>query len=91
MAKHSIHIAGTRWFQRSAGNTYHKVRVFVDGELRADSDVTYGYGDAYLQTALDILKREGLVPQDAPYGSLYLAETLGASYSVADVARQKDL
>jgi hypothetical protein len=41
----SLHIEGRRWFQRTAGNTYHTVRIFIDGECVHTSDRTYGYGD----------------------------------------------
>ena len=87
----SLHIEGRRWFQRSFGNTYHTVRIFVNGELVHTSDRTYGYGDCFLQTALDWLKEAQMVPADAKYGTLYLRETLGGTYSVIDVARERDL
>ena len=38
----SLRIYGRRWFQRSYGNTYHTVRVIVNGE-EFKSDITYGY------------------------------------------------
>lgn len=87
----SLHIEGRRWFQRTYGNTYHSVRITKDGEPLAYLPYQYGYGDGYLQTALDWLKANGHAPQDAQYGTLYMRETLGASYSVIDVGRQKDL
>ena len=87
----SLHIEGRRWFQRTYGNTYHTVRIFVDGELVHTSDRYYGYGDWFLQTALDWLKANGYAPADAKYGTLYLSESLGGTYSVIDVSRQKDL
>lgn len=86
-----LHIEGRRWFARKYGNTYHSVRIHKDGELIAVLPYQYGYGDQYLQTALDWLKANSLAPADAPYGTLYMREQLHASYSVADVARQKDL
>ncbi len=87
----TIHIEGRRWFQRSAGNTYHSARVFVNGHEQLYSGRHYGYGDCFLQTALDMMKKEGLAPADAKYGTHYLREELGASYSVVDVARERDL
>ncbi len=87
----NIHIEGRRWFQKSAGNTYHTVNIFKDGDCIHHSEKHYGYGDCFLQTAIDWLKAEGLVPNDAKYGTLYLRETLGASYSVIDVGRERDL
>lgn len=48
----------------------------------------YGYGDHFLQTALDWLKANGHVPADAQYGTWYLCEVLGGTYDVVDVARK---
>ena len=44
---------GARWFDRSAGNTYHSVRVTRcrDG-AQIVCPMEYGYEDAYRQTAL---------------------------------------
>lgn len=87
----SLHIEGRRWFARNYGNTYHSVRIFKDGAQIAYLPEAYGYGDQFLQTALDWLKANGHAPADAQYGTLYLRETLGGTYSVIDVQRKKDL
>lgn len=87
----TLHISGRRWFQRTYGNTYHSVTIFKDGAQIAHLGPHYGYGDCYLQTALDWLKENGHAPKDAEYGTRYLREELGATYSVSDVARQRDL
>jgi hypothetical protein len=87
----SLHIEGRRWFQKTYGNTYHTVRIFADGELVHTSERQYGYGDQFLQTALDWLKANGKAPADAEYGTRYLREQLGGTYSVVDVTRQRDL
>lgn len=86
-----IHISGRRWFQRTYGNTYHSVRILIDGQVAAHLGPCYGYGDQFLQTGLDWLKANGYAPADAEYGTLYLRETLGGSYDVADVDRKRDL
>lgn len=87
----TIHIEGRRWFQRSYGNTYHKVRLWVDGQC-THSIMRYGYGDHYLQTAWDMLQAQGIIPADQRYGgTLALRETYGATYSVIDVQRKADL
>lgn len=86
-----LHVEGRRWFQTSAGNTYHSVRIFAHGELIASLPRRYGYGEGYLQSAIDWLKANGLVPADAEYGTRYLREVLGGTYSVVDVARERDL
>ena len=87
----SLHIEGRRWFQRGPGNTYHSVRITKDGQPIAYLPFQYGYGDQFLQTALDWLKENGHVPQDAEYGTYYLREKLGGTYSVIDVGRKRDL
>jgi len=87
----SLHIEGRRWFQKSAGNTYHTARIFIDGELAHVTPKEYGYDNCFLQTAIDWLKSQKLIPDSAEYGSYYLRETLGGTYSVIDVAREKDL
>ena len=87
----SLHIEGRRWFQRGPGNTYHSVRIWIDGVQVAFLPFQYGYGEGFLQTALDWLKANGHAPADAQYGTLYLRETLGGTYSVIDVQRKKDL
>jgi hypothetical protein len=118
----SLHIEGWRWFQRTYGNTYHSVRIWKDGQLIAHLPYQYGYGDQWLQTALDWLRAEGHIPDRCstcdgtkeehpkkyyripqrhetrtcdhfqPYfGTHYLRETLGGTYSVIDVERKKEL
>jgi hypothetical protein len=87
----SLHIEGRRWFRKGPGNTYHSVRIWKDGKQIAYLPYAYGYGDGFLQTAIDWLKENNHVPQDAQYGTLYLRETLNGTYSVIDVERKKDL
>lgn len=85
------HIEGRRWFQRGPGNTYHSVRIYRDGQPIAHLPYQYGYGDQFLQTALDWMKEHGHAPSDAQYGTQYLREVLHSSYSVSDVGRKSDL
>lgn len=85
----SLHIEGRRWFQKSYGNTYHSVRIFLDGKQIAHIPQSYGYGDQYLQTAREWLRSNGY--PDMEYGTLYLRETMGGTCSVIDVARERDL
>lgn len=87
----NLHIEGRRWFQRLYGNTYHSVRIFKDGAMLVCLPFEYGYGDCYLQTALNWLKVNNHAPVDAKYGTRYLREVLHASYSCIDVARKADL
>jgi hypothetical protein len=95
----SLHIEGRRWFQRGPGNTYHSVRIYRDGECIHASGKHYGYGEQFLQTAWAWLGNNGhpeLLERHANgspknYGTQYLREVMGGSYSVIDVARERDL
>lgn len=78
------HIEGRRWFQRTYGNTYHTTTLFYDDGSQTKSERIYGYGDHYLQTAFEMM--------DLAYGGTrILREELGITYSVSDVARERDL
>lgn len=103
----SLHIEGRRWFQRTYGNTYHTVTVYANGAQVFKSPKAYGYGDQWIQTALDWLRADGsdYLQWDQAYellarypsgnymhtGTIALREILGASYSCIDVPREKDL
>ena len=62
-----VEIWGKRWFQKSYGNTYHNVRVYVDDELVGESGEEYGYGNQYVQTAFELLQKKGLAPNTGKY------------------------
>ena len=62
----SIEIYGLKWFQKSYGNTYHRVKVYVNDELIAKSPITYGYGDYYIQNAEELLKKNGYLKRKDP-------------------------
>lgn len=57
-----LHIEARRWFERTNGNTYHSVRIFKDGEQIVFLPFQYGYGEQWLQTALDWMREQGLIP-----------------------------
>lgn len=92
-----LHIEGRRWFQTTYGNTYHSVRIWINGEQVAYLPFQYGYGEGFLQTALDWLDDNGYIKREEysngskAYGTLFLREGLGGTYSVIDVQRKKDL
>lgn len=67
----SIEIWGKKWFQKSYGNTYHAVKVYVNGELIGTSGITYGYGDSYVQTAEEVLRKAGYLKRKDPAQSLW--------------------
>lgn len=95
---HEVHVAARRWFQRTYGNTYHTVAVYLDGELVGISDRTYGYGEHFLHTAGTILAEYGLLAEltdsDDPY-SLHTRTVRERGHELTihaeDVQRRKNL
>jgi precorrin-6x reductase len=85
-----------RWFQRSYGNTYHTVELWVDGVRVGKSGITYGYGSHYQYTAGAML-----IDADHPFASrmddaydfLYAcrADDVRVVANVVDVDRKRDL
>ena len=57
-----ITIIGKRWSDKANGNTYHSVKVYVNGNLIGYKPFTYGYEDAYLQTAKTLLDDQYYLP-----------------------------
>lgn len=84
----TLEVIGKRWFQKSYGNTYHTATVIVNGE-ELKSGIKYGYENAYLQTAADLLRANGYeVPADNLKAFQMMREY---PHSVKDVKRKKDL
>lgn len=84
----TLEVIGKRWFQKSYGNTYHTATVIVNGE-ELKSGITYGYGNAYLQTAADLLRANGYeVSADNLEAFRMVCEY---PHNVGDVDRKKDL
>lgn len=83
----TLKIEGRRWFQKSYGNTYHSVTVYVNDEVLR-KDFEYGYGNQYLQTAIELLQANG-------YNDIKTFSDLRAIPNfiegVVDVQRKKDL
>lgn len=54
-----------KWFDRVNGNTYHSVRItrVSDSAVLNSCDICYGYGEAYRQTALDLMNEAGWLPE----------------------------
>ena len=63
----SVFIEARLWFDKTYGNTYHSVRLEVNGLSVGQVGLTYGYGQHYEQTALTYLKKIGLVSEDVRY------------------------
>ena len=83
-----LEILGRRWFQKSFGNTYHTATVIVNGE-ELKSGIKYGYENAYLQTAADLLRVSGY---ELPENNLEAFQMVREyPHSVKDVKRKKDL
>lgn len=60
----SLSITGRLWWDKSGGNTYHAVSISGNGKWLFDIGITYGYADMYLYTALEALKKYGLVSDE---------------------------
>ena len=58
----NITISARRWFDGTAGNTYHSVDVYANGKHIGRNPFEYGYDEADLQTAHVILEKKGLYP-----------------------------
>lgn len=51
----SMFIECREWFDKSGANTYHSISLWINGRQVASEGMTYGYGDQYLTTALELL------------------------------------
>ena len=96
----SITLYGRRWFQKTYGNTYHTVSIYVNGENVHNTEPEYGYGDQWEYTASEWLYENGYTPgvEDGPHGGLTpclwrYCEENGIEYvrGVCDVSRERDL
>lgn len=96
-------IDAKRWFEKTNGNTYHSVVVYeVSGQGTGFKEYEvgrepfrYGYGEQYLQTAFDILKKANLLPASVKTYTNFLQYKRDHRdlfvVNVADVSRKKDL
>jgi len=92
----NIQILGKRWFERTNGNTYHSVDVYVNNEFVGRQPYSYGYGDQYVQSGIEILREHYNFPgkfKDEKYPSMYALKEYGINIlqNVSDVSRKKDL
>jgi len=89
----NLRIEARRWFQKTYGNTYHSVIVYVNDET-LHNNFAYGYDDHFLQTAKALLENAGYdmkLKDGEHFGTYHLREVLHGVYFVSDVARKKDL
>ncbi len=77
----SITIVGRRWFEKTNGNTYHSVEIWVNGQQVKYLPFQYGYELQYRQTAQDWI----VLWRHAEDNNIELVQT------VSDVGRKKDL
>lgn len=52
-------IDGSRWFDKVNGNTYHSVKIVLNG-VQSYIPMTYGYGEQFIYTAVESLISEGI-------------------------------
>ena len=57
-----IDILGVKYTD-SKGNTYHKSLVYVNDKFEGTSPETYGYGNQYVQTGMEMLVKKGYFPR----------------------------
>lgn len=90
--KDQITIIGKKWFDRVYGNTYHSVKVWVNGKLVGNNPYEYGYGEQYIQSAHDILVATDNFKGDY---SAFCQDRMNHRdnfiIEVSDVSRKKDL
>jgi hypothetical protein len=85
-------IIGRRWFNKRTGNTYHSATIIVDGEPVERVEYTYGYGDQYLDSAMNKLVELKLI--DKPNEPLHLwaeKNKVRLTYMPFDVKTKKEL
>ena len=86
-------IEGRKWFDKINGNTYHSVTITKitekENEVITEIPMSYGYEDAYKQTAYDKLIQMGLVRKEDRYNHDLNRNRF--IYVVSDVSRKKDL
>ena len=89
----TVKVSVNRWFQKSYGNTYHKLYI-VGAGIVAQSGIEYGYGDAWLLTLCDTLSSEGAIsPRPEGKSPLQWLRDSGIDVEsiVVDVPRKRDL
>lgn len=94
----NIIVLGRRWFNKSKGQTLHTVhvQVFKNGRMAFDkkSDIHYGYGTGYLQTASNMLDNAKIfkkINTEIPLWAICEDNNWMLTDSVVDVSRKSDL
>lgn len=60
----SIFLEGRLWFDKSGGNTYHSVRIWVNGEILGCSGMEYGYDNQYQYASIARLVEMEILPPE---------------------------
>jgi hypothetical protein len=81
-------VIGRKWFDKHYGNTYHKVYILdtLTGVWHT-SEIEYGYGKQYRQTAYNLAKEHFQFQGDY----LEFIHDPAIEFFVSDVARKRDL
>jgi hypothetical protein len=82
------------WFQKSYGNSYHNVKVYVNDKYIGQSGYTYGYGDQYEQSGKEVLKENGYLKDKGFFQSIYTYcrnNDIEFVRGITAVKREKDL
>lgn len=89
----TLEIRGRRWFARGAGNTYHTAQIVIDGKAVHKTPRSYGYGEQYVQSAVEWLVANGHLSPIWQKRPLWQLRDYGVRYeaSAEDVPRQRDL
>lgn len=86
----TITVLGRRWFEKTNGNTYHSVQVYINGNEIGYEPFTYGYESQYLQTAVKLLNEKLDTKIEFPLWKLK-EKGINLIENVVDVPRKKDL
>jgi hypothetical protein len=93
--KDVVVVLARRWFEKTNGNTYHSVKVSVNGDIIGVNNFKYGYDDQWEVTAREIIQTKYNLPNEEAgiYYSLYRLKTAGVKYQydVMDVTTKKAL
>lgn len=82
----TFRIEGRRWFQKSYGNTYFSVDIYLHDVLLHSIPFQYGYDRQYYFVAIKWLEENGYIKKADKNNETYTIDE-----SVTDVKRKKDL
>jgi hypothetical protein len=80
----SLFFEGRAWLDKANGNTYHSVRIWVNGEVVEVVPLTYGYENAYQVSAISRLVELGYLPETLFQHGIH---TITPAFPVWQIAR----